>query len=75
VLSQPRHHNPEDFRRLGKSRLFFGISAGNLDSIVANYTGNARVRKKDMYSPHGNPYWGDKRTKAFRRRPDRACVL
>ena len=74
VLSQPRHHDPEDFRRFGKPRLFFGVSAGNLDSIVANYTGNARIRKRDMYSPYGNPYWGEKRGKAFRRRPDRACI-
>ncbi len=74
VLSQPRHQDPGEFRRFGKPRLFFGVSAGNLDSIVANYTGNARIRKRDMYSPYGNPYWGEKRGKAFRRRPDRACI-
>ncbi len=74
ILSQPRHHGPEDFRQFGRPLLFFGISAGNLDSVVANYTGNARVRKRDVYSPHGNPYWGKDRTKANRRRPDRACI-
>jgi len=74
VLSQPRHDSPEDFRKFGKPRLFFGISAGNLDSVVANYTGNARVRDRDMYSPGGNPYWGKERKKAARRRPDRACI-
>ncbi len=74
ILSQPRHDTPEDFKRFGRPRLFFGISSGNLDSIVANYTGNARVRDKDMYSPYGNPYWGQEKTRVNRRRPDRACI-
>ncbi len=74
VIAQPRHDRPDDFARFGRPRLFFGISSGNLDSIVANYTGNARVRKKDMYSPFGNPYRGDNRTRTSRRRPDRACI-
>ena len=55
ILSQPRHHGPDDFRQFGKPRLFFGITAGNLDSIVANYSGNAKVRDRDDYSPGGNP--------------------
>lgn len=74
VLAQPRHHGPEDFTRFGQPRLFFGISAGNMDSIVSNYTGNARIREKDMFSPAGNPYWDNRRGRAFRRRPDRACI-
>ena len=75
VLSQPRHHAPDDFRRFGEPRLFFGITAGNLDSIVANYSGNAKVRDRDDYSPGGNPYFGDKAEKKLRRRPDRATIL
>jgi uncharacterized radical SAM protein YgiQ len=75
VLSQPRHQAPDDFRRFGKPRLFFGITAGNLDSIVANYSGNAKVRDRDDYSPGGNPYFGDKAEKKLRRRPDRATIL
>lgn len=75
VLSQPRHHAPDDFRRFGKPRLFFGITAGNLDSIVANYSGNAKVRDRDDYSPGGNPYFGDTAEKKLRRRPDRATIL
>lgn len=75
VLSQPRHHAPDDFRQFGKPRLFFGITAGNLDSIVANYSGNAKVRDRDDYSPGGNPYFGDKAEKKLRRRPDRATIL
>jgi len=75
VLSQPRHHAPDDFRQFGEPRLFFGITAGNLDSIVANYSGNAKVRDRDDYSPGGNPYFGDKAEKKMRRRPDRATIL
>jgi len=75
ILSQPRHHAPDDFRRFGKPRLFFGITAGNLDSIVANYSGNAKVRDRDDYSPGGNPYFGDQAEKKLRRRPDRATIL
>ena len=75
VLSQPSHQAPDDFRRFGEPRLFFGITAGNLDSIVANYSGNAKVRDRDDYSPGGNPYFGDKAEKKLRRRPDRATIL
>ncbi|HCC55228.1 MAG TPA: YgiQ family radical SAM protein [Desulfobulbaceae bacterium] len=75
ILSQPRHHAPDDFRRFGEPRLFFGITAGNLDSIVANYSGNAKVRDQDDYSPDGNPYFGLKAEKKLRRRPDRATIL
>ncbi len=74
ILAQPRHHDPTEFKKFGKPRLFFGISSGNLDSIVANYTGNARVRQKDAYSPEGNPYFQGPKIKANRRRPDRAVL-
>jgi hypothetical protein len=69
VLVQPRHDSPDAFRLFGKPRLFFGISAGNLDSIVANYSGNGRVRDHDDYSPDGNPYFGAERNRMQRRRP------
>ncbi|OIP48631.1 MAG: YgiQ family radical SAM protein [Desulfobacterales bacterium CG2_30_60_27] len=75
VLAQPRHDRPDDFARFGRPRLFFGITAGNLDSVVANYSGNARVRDQDDYSPGGNPYFGSVRDKAQRRRPDRASIV
>ncbi len=74
ILAQPRHDGPDDFQRFGAPRLFFGITAGNLDSIVANYTGNAKVRDQDAYSPGGNPYFGEIREKSQRRRPDRASI-
>ena len=74
ILAQPRHDTPDDFRRFGAPRLFFGITAGNLDSIVANYSGNGKVRDEDAYSPEGNPYFGEVREKVHRRRPDRAVI-
>ena len=74
ILAQPRHDGPADFTRFGPPRLFFGITAGNLDSIVANYSGNGKVRDKDDYSANGNPYFGKKRDKTERRRPDRATI-
>ncbi|MFH7320984.1 YgiQ family radical SAM protein [Desulfurivibrio sp. D14AmB] len=75
ILPQPRYDGPDDFRRFGRPRLFFGISAGNLDSIVANYTGNAKVRNDDDYSPGGNPYFGSAGQRGLRRRPDRATII
>ncbi len=75
ILAQPRHHDERDFKRFGRPRLFFGISSGNLDSIVSNYTSNARIRTRDAYSPFGDPYFKGPKTKANRRRPDRAVIV
>lgn len=75
ILAQPRYNSNKDFKTFGRPRLFFGISGGNLDSIVANYTGNGKVREKDSYSPDGNPWYGKTREKSQRRRPDRASML
>ncbi len=75
ILSQPRFDSAEDFRQFPAPRLFCGITAGNLDSIVANYSGNGKVRNSDAYSPDGNPWRGDNRIKTERRRPDRASLL
>ena len=75
ILSQPPYQTSEAFREFGRPRLFFGITAGNLDSVVANYSGNARVRDEDSFSSDGNPYRGEGKQKALRRRPDRATIL
>lgn len=75
ILSQPRYDSPHAFGEFGRPRLFFGVTAGNLDSIVANYTGNGKVRDEDDYSPQGNPYFGSERSRRNRRRPDRASIL
>ncbi len=74
VLPQPAHSSPEQFRQFGRPRLFFGITAGNMDSIVANYTGNGRVRRRDAYSPGGDPYFPGRSGRLGRRRPDRATI-
>ena len=47
VIAQPDWRTDSDFRRFGRPRLFFGITSGNVDSMVANYTANKRPRKKD----------------------------
>ena len=75
VLAQPRFNSAEDFKKFPEPRLFCGITAGNLDSIVANYTGNGKVRDSDSFSPGGNPWRGKEQSKRDRRRPDRACLI
>ncbi len=75
ILSQPRFDSAEDFKKFPAPRLFCGITAGNLDSIVANYTGNGKVRDKDSYSPDGNPWRGNEKKRTERRRPDRASLI
>lgn len=53
IIAQPDWKTTNDFLKLGKPKLFFGITAGNLDSILANYTINRSMRKQDDYSPGG----------------------
>src|SRR3989338_7173312 len=53
IIAQPDWKASGDFLKLGKPRLFFGVTAGNLDSIVSNYTINRSKRKQDDYSPGG----------------------
>lgn len=54
IVPQPDWHGEyRDFKKLGKPRLFFGISPGCMDSMVNKYTANKRLRKEDAYSPDG----------------------
>ncbi len=53
ILSQPDWHSCEPWRQFGRPRLFFGISAGNMDSLINHYTANKKVRNDDAYSPGG----------------------
>src|SRR5437016_5746541 len=53
ILSQPNWHSCEPWRQFGRPRLFFGISAGNMDSLINHYTANKKVRNDDAYSPGG----------------------
>jgi len=74
VLPQPRFDTDTDFKRFGRPLLCFGISAGNLDSIVANYSANGKVRDFDAYSPNGSPWRTEARQRSNRFRPDRAVL-
>jgi uncharacterized radical SAM protein YgiQ len=65
VISQPDIHSGEDICRLGEPGLFWGVSGGNIDSMVANYTATRKRRKKDDFTPGG----------LNTRRPDRAAVV
>jgi len=65
IISQPDWHSAEDFRRLGKPNLFFGVTAGNMDSMVNRYTADRRIRSTDAYTPDAAP---DKR-------PDHAVIV
>ncbi|MBI4061639.1 MAG: YgiQ family radical SAM protein [Elusimicrobia bacterium] len=64
VLSQPDWRSAEPWRALGRPRLFFAVSAGNMDSMINHYTANKKVRNDDAYSPGGK----------IGLRPDRATI-
>jgi uncharacterized radical SAM protein YgiQ len=53
IIAQPDWHSTRDFMRLGKPNLFFGITGGNMDSMVNRYTSDRRIRSDDAYTPHG----------------------
>ncbi len=65
MISQPDWRSTTDFKRLGKPRLFFGITAGNMDSMVNRYTADRKIRSDDAYTPDA----------AADRRPDRAVIV
>ena len=64
ILAQPNWRSCEPWRVFGRPRLFFGVSAGNMDSMINHYTANRKVRNDDAYSPGGE----------IGRRPDRATL-
>lgn len=54
IIPQPNWKDDlRDFKKLGKPRLFFGVSSGNMDSMVNHYTANKRLRSNDAYTPGG----------------------
>lgn len=53
IIAQPDWKKDTDFRKLGKPRLFFGVTSGNVDSMVNNYTAGLKKRHDDVYSPGG----------------------
>src|SRR5262252_1998552 len=64
MLSQPDWRTCEPWRQYGRPRLFYAISAGNMDSMINHYTANKKVRNDDAYSPGGQ----------IGLRPDRATL-
>ncbi len=65
ILSQPDMKNPNAFRALGEPALFWGVSPGCVDSMVANYTASGKRRRQDDFTPGG----------INDRRPDRAALV
>jgi uncharacterized radical SAM protein YgiQ len=65
IISQPDWHSADAFRALGQPTLYFGVTAGNMDSMVNRYTSDRKIRSDDAYTPNAAP---DKR-------PDRAVTV
>jgi len=65
IIAQPDWRNTEDFMALGKPNLFFGVTAGNMDSLINKYTADLRVRNDDAYTPNGEAG----------KRPDRSVIV
>ena len=65
IIAQPDIRSGEDITRLGEPRLFWGVTGGSIDSMVANYTSLKKKRKSDDYTPGG----------INNRRPDRAVIV
>ncbi|MCE1238524.1 MAG: YgiQ family radical SAM protein [Azonexaceae bacterium] len=65
IISQPDWNSAADFRKLGKPNLFFGVTAGNMDSMVNRYTSDRKPRSDDAYTPNGEA----------NKRPDRAVTV
>ncbi len=65
IISQPDWHSKHDFMKLGKPNLFFGVAAGNMDSMINRYTADRKIRSDDAYTAGGKAG----------KRPDRASAV
>jgi len=65
IIAQPDWQSAEAFRALGKPRLYYGVTAGNMDSMVNRYTADRKPRSDDAYTPNAEP----------NKRPDRAVSV
>ncbi|NLS13026.1 YgiQ family radical SAM protein [Vibrio sp. SM6] len=65
IIAQPDWHSKDAFMQLGKPNLFFGVTAGNMDSMINRYTSDKKLRHDDAYTPNNE---GGKR-------PDRASLV
>ncbi|WP_246283221.1 YgiQ family radical SAM protein [Marinifaba aquimaris] len=65
IIAQPDWNNPDTFKALGRPNLYFGVTAGNMDSMINRYTADRKIRHDDAYTPNNE---GGKR-------PDRATLI
>jgi len=65
IIAQPSWDSADPFKILGKPNLFFGVTAGNMDSLINRYTADLRMRSDDAYTPKGEAG----------RRPDRSVIV
>jgi uncharacterized radical SAM protein YgiQ len=65
IIAQPDWKSADAFKALGRPNLFFGVTAGNMDSMVNRYTSDRKIRSDDAYTPDGEAG----------KRPDRAVVV
>jgi uncharacterized radical SAM protein YgiQ len=65
IIAQPDWQSAEPFKALGKPNLFYGVAAGNMDSMINRYTADRKIRSDDAYTPGG----------AGGKRPDRASLV
>ncbi|MFJ3052353.1 YgiQ family radical SAM protein [Pseudomonas nitroreducens] len=65
IIAQPDWRSKDDFMKLGQPNLFFGVAAGNMDSMINRYTADKKIRSDDAYTPGG----------LAGRRPDRASLV
>ena len=65
IIAQPNWQNASAFKALGKPNLYFGVTAGNMDSMVNRYTADRKIRSDDAYTPDAAP----------NKRPDRAVLV
>ena len=65
IIAQPEWSSAEAFKQLGKPNLFYGVTAGNMDSLINNYTADLKVRNDDAYTPNAEAG----------KRPDRAVIV
>jgi uncharacterized radical SAM protein YgiQ len=65
IIAQPEWHSAEPFQALGAPNLFYGVTAGNMDSMINRYTADRKIRSDDAYTPGG----------AGGKRPDRSVLV
>jgi len=65
IIAQPYWQSVDAFKELGQPELFFGVTGGNMDSLINRYTADLRMRSEDAYTPHGEAG----------KRPDRSVIV